>query len=349
MGEFPPRPAANGCLMNINRARLFLLLAGFCSVLLLSADAPAPSKLDQLTAQVRNLDNFHFNPQTALADRVADAPDFLLRYLMGYDRRSDYSAYRPSEAEMKIIRNGLAQLPRLHREVLSERLVKVYFVSNMMSNGYTDWTLNRDGKIFVFMVFNPASLKSTISEVLTRREMSAFKKNLRDMSVAINAGNQPGFLYILLHESSHAVDYIRHITPMIEPGMEKVNKDLPSTTAFVRGTWQSYKQPEAGCDFPLRKEVTFYGLNHGPKISLSEAKTLYQGLEGSCFASLYGSQNWAEDFAEYFALYHLTQKMQEPYKISVLKNGKPVFVYEPMQNPKVISRFGLIEKFYAPK
>ena len=169
------------------------------------------------------------------------------------------------------------------------------------------------------------------------------------MGVAIDAGDQPGIFYIILHEASHAVDYIRHATPIIEPGMENVYKDLPTTTPFVRGIWQSYKQPQAACDFPLRKDVSFYGLSPRAKIRPGEMLALYQGLEGSCFASLYGSQNWAEDFAEYFAVYHLTQKMHEPYKITVLKDGKPVLVYEPMKNPKVISRSGAVEKFYAPK
>ena len=38
-----------------------------------------------------------------------------------------------------------------------------------------------------------------------------------------------------------------------------------------------------------------------------DARPLYDALVNSPFASLYGSQNWAEDTADLVTFYHLTQ------------------------------------------
>ena len=56
---------------------------------------------------------------------------------------------------------------------------------------------------------------------------------------------------------------------------------------------------------------------------------MYQGLSKTPFVSLYSCQMWAEDLAEFVAFYHLHHKLGQPYSISVLKNGKTVYRYEP--------------------
>ena len=186
-----------------------------------------------------------------------------------------------------------------------------------------------------------------ISQILTSRELTVFKNNDPELEVSIECGSdQSAFLYILLHESSHVIDFVKHITPLVEPGLEKFDHHLPKTTPFVQGTWIAYSQPVKTNDFPFRKDITVYGFDNGPKINLSDAKELYTELEQTGFASLYGSKTWAEDFAEYLAFYHLTQKMKLDYQITVSKNHEPILVYKPMTNPKVTSRFNQMQQFY---
>ena len=63
--------------------------------------------------------------------------------------------------------------------------------------------------------------------------------------------------------------------------------------------------------------------------------------------SLYGSSNWHDDLAEYVALYHLTEVLEQPYRIVIRKAGKEVSVYEPMKSDIVRGRSGQMKRFYA--
>lgn len=87
-------------------------------------------------------------------------------------------------------------------------------------------------------------------------------------------------------------------------------------------------------------------MNDGPKINISEAADFYKQLKETPFTSSYASLNWAEDLAEFVTFYQLTQKLEKPYQIKVLKNKKVIFQYEPMKQKKVKKRFQFIEKAF---
>ncbi len=323
---------------------LFLLSAALAATVSMKHE---PTRMEKLTVPVRHLENFRFDPQGALDQRVTNAPGFVLDYLMEFDQRKDYAAYQPTAAEMKTIRETIGQLPPALKSALRERLVAIYFVSNLRGNGFTDFTMDRDRRMYLFMVFNPRSLQSDISSVLTGRELTCFKNDDPALSVSITAGaGRPGLLYILLHESAHGYDYLNHVTPYVEPGIPGAPKFTPAEKPFTRGVWKAYSEPLAESDFALRKKVAFYGLAGGPKLKISQTQEAYSQLGQSPFVSLYGSQNWAEDFADSLAFYHLTQKMNLPYKIILSRPGAQDIIYEPEQNPKVRLRFGLLETFY---
>ena len=65
--------------------------------------------------------------------------------------------------------------------------------------------------------------------------------------------------------------------------------------------------------------------------------------------SLYGSSNWHDDLAESVALYHLTERLHQPYRIVIRQAGKEVFSYEPMKSPLVRKRFDQMDRFYADR
>jgi hypothetical protein len=98
-------------------------------------------------------------------------------------------------------------------------------------------------------------------------------------------------------------------------------------------------------DFPNRKNVTFYG-DGGPKINISDARELYERLMMTPFVSLYGSMNWAEDFAESMTFYHITQVLGQPYEIRYARNGDQARVFRPMESPRVKERFSILQKLY---
>ena len=60
-------------------------------------------------------------------------------------------------------------------EALEERFIGLYFVENLMGNGLTDWVLDDEGRVYTYMILDPAAFQSTLTELLTARAKSAFK------------------------------------------------------------------------------------------------------------------------------------------------------------------------------
>ncbi len=107
---------------------------------------------------------------------------------------------------------------------------------------------------------------------------------------------------------------------------------------FQKDVWDSLKVPVRNADFPLREDITFYGFRNGPKIPLSQASKLYNGLMKSPFVSLYGSTDSGEDFAEYCAWWYFTTELGQPYRIILTINGKTEMMYEPMKLKHISNR-----------
>lgn len=170
--------------------------------------------------------------------------------------------------------------------------------------------------------------------------------NISDFEVNINCGtNYNGFLYILLHESTHLVDYIERITPYVEDEF-KDEQHAIEKNHFVNNVWQNYNTPIDDYNFTEQKNITFYNINNGPKIKITDAVKTYQELSTTPFVSLYGSQNWAEDLAEYMAFYHLTQILKQPFDIQVYENKKRIYQYEPFSSRLVLKRYDTVKQFY---
>jgi len=299
---------------------------------------------DAERAAVHQYSRYTFDPASSLVSRITDAPDFVLSYLREMDSREDYHSYKPDRRELRRIRQSLAALPPLTASVLRERLLGMYFIRNFMGGGLTDWVVDSSGGMYVFMVFNPESLRKSISSWLTYRENSCFKDDGSDTIITVSGGKRySGFTYVLLHESTHAVDYVTHVTPYVEEGLRKTGH--PRSTPFIDGIWKELRKPLERYDFPLRSSLTFYGLKD-PAIPLSRAPELYRGLEQTPFASLYGSMSWAEDIAEFVFFHHLTRKLGQPYVIRVSRKGKLLYTRQPMNSPLLIERAATIQHFY---
>jgi hypothetical protein len=298
------------------------------------------------------IENHHFKPKSSVIERIGKPPDCVLNEFKNANRRPDYTFYLPTKEELNVIKQSFRNLPASYKKLLSERLVGIYCINNFKSNGYTNWLVDKKGKIFYFMTYNPQTLRRNISELLSEKEQSCFVNQISenvDVRVQINCGKtQLAFPIFLLHETAHVIDGINRITWSAEEGPMQNRKIYPpdKNRSFVDVVWKSFCQPVDKYDFPQRVSITFYGFNGGPKIPIAKAPELYYGLKASPFASLYGSQTSGEDFAELLMFYHLTQKMHQPYKITVIENGQKVVEYEPMKNPLVMERFAFLEQFY---
>ncbi|MDA8131909.1 MAG: hypothetical protein M0011_10450 [Elusimicrobia bacterium] len=302
----------NNSLVRAAALALFLPLAGTCS----AGDAAVAQP-----PGMSSLEAYRYDPSSKLEDRIGPPPDVLLKQYREIDGRPDYGAYAPTEAEKRLVIEYLGLMPPVAERVFREKCVGLYFVSGFMGNGMTSWVADSTGTVYFSMVLNPKSLKQSLSETLSERENSCFVP-AEGWKVTVDAGSKyRGLAYALFHEGAHAVDYIRGVTPFVDPGMpEGYRAPFRGDGGLFTGVWKEYSVPMAGNDYAGRSDITFYGLG-GPKIPAAQAPGLYAGLVKSPFVSLYGSRSWAEDLAELTAYGLIAGRLGQPYKISLKGPG----------------------------
>jgi hypothetical protein len=321
---------------------VLLLLAAGC------ASTPDAARLrDEVKrTPAKLLSSYSFDPSTPLADRVQPAPGLVIDYLRAADRMPSYAAYAPTAAEREVIRRGLEALPAPYARVFADRLVGIWFVSNLVGSGMADYVLADDGTVYTTLVVNPETLRHDLSAWLTYRESTVYAA-APGLEVQIDCGTAfTGFTYVLLHEGGHVMDYVEHHTPYVEPVLKLLGSAVPSTP-FAAPVWREYAQPAAPFDFPLRAGLRFYGM--GKPTPMAEAVGLYTALMRTPFASLYGSMNWAEDFAEFMTWYYLVHYLGQPYEIQVLQDGTVRRRFSPMRSAAAAARAREAEAVLGPR
>lgn len=268
-----------------------------------------------------------------LEDRVAPIPAWLLE-LWAEEDKAPYANHVLTPKEKREFSDAVRGLPGPMRAAMRERLLAFYFVENLKGNGITDWVLDGSSRTFAYMILNPAAFDESLSQVLTERERSVFR-GAADLSVDAGPGGS-GILYTVAHESAHAFDYVRRLTPFVEPGLAaRLGQKAPASW----DVWGSYAKPLPRADFPARAKLHFYGFG-APELEAADAPAVCAELARSPFTSLYGSRNWADDAAELFVAAHLTRDLGRPYRLAC--GGK---TYELAARRAVARR---IEKILAP-
>ncbi len=300
-----------------------------------------------LNNPVHKLETYHFDPAAPVESRFG-LPERVLISLRQYDNRPDYEYYEPTGAEKKLVLDSIAKLPEPIRESIRRRMIGIAFLNDFRGSGMTDFVLDEQGNQYFYLIFNAATLHDNLSTWLTTKEKTCFIAQPGfDIRVSANV-DMSAFPYILAHESLHAIDYVNPITPFVEPFNSMLIRSRgrfpPEFTEFTRGVWKSYSVPEEEYRFDGRKKVTFYGFNNGPQLRTGEAAALYDALGSNVFASLYGSMNWAEDAAEWFAFSYLDRVYGADCAFECLSNGTVVARYSPMENTAVSNRVAAIWK-----
>jgi hypothetical protein len=294
--------------------------------------------------QYKQVELYEFDPSSELIDRVAKIPDFVLSYYRDAENMPSYVSYMPSASEMEEIERCLSRMPKIHIEILLERLIGIYFIDNFLGSGMADYVLDGDGNLYTILIFNPVVFKSSLSQYASYKENTCFFPDDPALEVKIELSDEySGFLHILLHEATHCIDYIDRYTPCVEPHLLELQGPSSRDTAFSHQVWEDYNTLKRSKTFPYKNEITFYGFNNGPKLPVSEAVDVYKLLERSPFVSLYSSFNWAEDFAEYITYYYLTRHLELDYRVVVKRYDEVIYEYEPMKEPHIIVRSTLLD------
>lgn len=340
------------------KIRLLLMICFYGGVALFAYDffyskkdiQEAKTEVDELRRiPYYNANAYQPDFQKPLSERILKAPEFMLKHIGDLDRRQ-YKAYLPTKKESDTIRGYLKLLPPLYKKVLEEHLIGIYFVEeNFLGSGYADICYDDDYRLKTFLLINKNTLDLTLEEWVNKKESSCFTPG-RESPYKVHVETTEdhlGVLAILLHETSHCVDYIKRFTPDVysKSKMYNVINNNPVLAEGFSSTWKSDLEfSKDAPEFPLRSKITFYSMNDGPKLELSQAQEVYRQLSKSPFVSLYSTLRRCEDFAEAAMYYHMTQYLKFPYELQVYKQDKVIFSYEPMKNPKILKRLEFLKK-----
>ena len=295
-----------------------------------------------LTSAVRHLTNYRFDARTPLADRAVDAPAFIVTYLNKMDGVSNYTPYTLSVSERARFARCCSMLPPLNDRVLTERLLAVYFISNFAGGGMADFVFDARTNIHSFIVFNPLILNADMADWIAYREGGAFIPDGTNRLVVECSAKQGALFFLLLHESTHVVDYVRTITPYVEPDLVPITGKRASR--FTNGVWADYRKPLPACDIPGRTNFRAYGMG-GARLAASHMRPMYEALSGTPFVSLYASKLWVEDIADTVSFHHM-KKLGIRTKFRIESNKSVVFTFSPDDVPLSEDRAGVVSQFY---
>lgn len=242
-----------------------------------------------------------------------------------------------SKIEKEKVRKAIAMLPPLHQQILREHLQSISFMDSMPNNALTSLIGDETKQLFN-ITFRAGILKETVSEWVTKKEYTSF--NVAEDSgwrILVEAGNLDAIQYVFLHEATHVVDAVLHLTPPInDSGV------ATTTSAFTKDTWLSHRQPLAIFKDSLLNKARM----RNRSVPIASAPMVYEAMAKTPFSSLYSMAAWSEDIAELISIYHLTQKMKQPFRIVIMQNDTEMGRYEPMKNELVRKRVGQLKLFY---
>ena len=268
----------------------------------------------------------------SLRSRVAPPDDVVLKAYI--DSGVTPKPHELTEAEWAKVDAALARLPALHRRVLQEHLRRLSFVEVPPGGGNA---LTRDvdpksaDKQFD-ITLRAGLLDETLTEFLNGKERGVFEADASGKTVTLEAGDTSALVYILLHETTHAVDATLGVS-------------TSPRGPFTSGIWLDRTRLASPYDRSLISSTTF---RRGPKTPAAKAQALYQALSRTPFVSLYATAAAGEDLAELVAWQQLSTQPDQGLAIVVKDaGGRTVYRYEPLKSPLVRRRFAAVKQLLA--
>jgi hypothetical protein len=288
---------------------------------------------------------FELSAQTVQPDKhsfskslVSEAPESVFK--MFIEAGIAPSNHILTDAELEKVDNAFSILPPLHKKILKEHLHSISFMDNMPNTALTSPLETADSTRQFNITFRAGILNETISAWTTWKEKSIFDNSRNPaLAIQIDAGKLDAIQYILLHEATHVVDVVLNLTSHADKA-----DSLVMHTGFTKNIWRLFNAPEVQYTNPVLEKTRFRG---GAIQPISSATEIYSALKQTPFASLYGMASWYEDIAELLSIYHLTNKLKQPFVIYLKENDRVTAVFEPMKNKLVKRRLKQLRVFYA--
>ena len=191
----------------------------------------------------KNYENYQVNFDLPISDRLSISNEIVLDYLKRMDNNDSYSIYLLSESEKDMLKEYIELLPGQYKEILKNKLIGIYFINNLYGNGIADYVVDENNEIYTILIINSTVFNCTVSELVTEKENSCYNADNDNINLNIEINDAyTGLLYILLHETTHIVDYCNRITPYVEPNYDKITGLLERPYKFTYTVWKSYNQ-----------------------------------------------------------------------------------------------------------
>lgn len=244
-----------------------------------------------------------------------------------------------TDKEKDKVKKAFTMLPPLHRKILEEHLHSISFMDNIPNTALTYPVETADSINKFNITFRAEIINETISQWATWKENTYYSfSEGNEFEINVEGGDLDAIVYILLHEATHVVDAVLELTPH-----PRERDAFVEPTPFTQGIWHKMNLPEEAFIGAVLETIRF---RSGKPVPVSQAPEVYKALKKTPFASLYSMAAWFEDLAELVSIYHLTENLNQPFRISIKKNGKEVVNFEPMKNELVKKRLDQLKVFY---
>ena len=273
------------------------------------------------------------------SQRIQIAPESVFKSFREAGMKPVNHTLTPTEKEK--VNHAFTLLPPLHQRILKQHLQSISFMDNMPNTALTS-PVDKSGATKMFNItFRASLLDEDISQWATWKENTCFKQEAdSNYSVRVEGGKMDGIIYVLLHEATHIVDVVTGITPHPEDA-----NAIVEPTPFTKDIWRLMNKPADPYIDSLLEQTRF---RSGKPVPISLAPDVYSQLSKTPFPSLYAMAAWSEDIAELATIYHLTNKLNQPFYIVVTKNNVELARFEPMKNALVSQRLDQLSTFYKP-
>ena len=272
--------------------------------------------------------------------KIAFPPSFLTAYLQNTTRDSLLLfGYRCSQSDTAGFFSHYQSLPAMIKNLLNQKLIGIYFYENLLIDGFLHTIYNRTDKYYV-IVCNKKILNKDLSEYLSDKENSRFVPSSYRINVNIADTTLNAFFYVLLHEYFHIFDFENKLSIPFDE-LTDCSKNISS---FVTKYWRYPTTPQETAFNNHYLIGDLYNKVSNKLIDSSFVVPIYTELSNGNFASYYSTTSYAEDVAEYLALYYITQCLKSDYTIEVYHEAENLLFYRPYENQRLLKRFGDLPK-----
>ncbi|MBB3221216.1 hypothetical protein [Pseudoduganella umbonata] len=264
--------------------------------------------------------------EPALASRVAPPEQEVVdRFVAAGMRDARPHALTPTERLR--VGKALESLPALHRLVLEKRLRRLGFVDGIPGHGSGLFSpVAGTGQFDITL--RASLLGESLGDFLTTKERRLFAPDESGLVLTVDGTGTDALTYVLLHETSHAVDRALGLT-------------ADRRSPFVDGVWADRATLVPSLASSPAAGTAFRG---GEPVPMGKASDVYDALAHTPFVSLYATAAAPEDFAELVA-WHVISTVHGGSLAITLRNGQGVAVsrYEPLAAPAARARIAHVE------